>query len=118
VPQSESTSKPADDREVIWTCKIGGVTAVPLRDGADAHMRAAVQRAFAQLTAEDPKFTLSGWGGTLTPDEREAVEPKPAAAESTAPAVPNDADYLSGQGLGFGVFVPRRFRHRNLDVAV
>lgn len=55
--------------ERIWECKIGGHVNIP--DGADAPMRAAVERAFYDLTGRHSEFTLSGWGGTLTAAERE-----------------------------------------------
>lgn len=59
--------------EKIWTCKIGGFAA-QLPRGADAPMRAAVARAFREITGAEPDFCFSGWGGDLTEPERAVVE--------------------------------------------
>ncbi len=57
----------------IWTCKIGeNVDALP--PGADSPMRAAVARAYREITGRDPDFIFSGWGGALTEGERAAHE--------------------------------------------
>ena len=57
----------------IWTCKIGEVDDSALPDGSDAPMRQAIQRAYRELTGQDPKFIFSGWAGELTTYEREIV---------------------------------------------
>lgn len=61
-------------RQNIWTCKIGECDTDILPNGADAPMRRAVERAYMELTGEEPKFIFSGWGGELTEGERAAHE--------------------------------------------
>lgn len=61
----------------IWHCKIGGQNH-DLPEGADAHMRRAVNVAYEQVTGFQAQFFFSGWGGTLTKGERnvhDAVNP-------------------------------------------
>lgn len=60
--------------ENIWKCKIGGPVAELLLKGADSPMRQAVERAYFELTGQYPKFTFSGWAGSLTESERAVVE--------------------------------------------
>lgn len=58
----------------VWVCKIGEVDPTKVPPGGDAPMRAAVARAYVELTGEEPDFTFSGWGGELTEPERAVVE--------------------------------------------
>lgn len=58
----------------IWYCKIGEVASLPEVGGADLPMRKAVERAYKELTGEEPVFTFSGWGAELTEPERAVVE--------------------------------------------
>lgn len=86
--------------EKVWTCKIGAVADHELPAGADAPMRQAVEDAFRLLTAVEPEFCFSGWGGALTEAERAVVEdrePTPRVNEVTIDVV--DA------GDGFNAFL-------------
>ena len=71
----------------IWTCKIGECEDGDLLGpdgkyyGADWPMRQAVAKAYKEVTGKEPRFIFSGWGGELTPIEREVVEEKPATIE-------------------------------------
>jgi hypothetical protein len=56
----------------IWDCKIGEVDAIG--SGMDLPMRAAVAKAYHEITGEEPDFIFSGWGGQLTEPERAVVE--------------------------------------------
>jgi hypothetical protein len=60
----------------IWYCKIGEIDAKNLEqwNGADLPMRAAIERAYKDVTGEDAQFCFSGWGGELDEAERAAVE--------------------------------------------
>lgn len=58
----------------VWTCKIGGTTALPIGGSCDAPMREAIERAYREITGQEPDFTFSGWGGELTEGERATVE--------------------------------------------
>lgn len=58
----------------IWSCKVGQVVDEDVLDGADQPMAAAVKRAYKELTGKEPDFMFSGWGDSLTEDEREVVE--------------------------------------------
>ena len=58
----------------IWKCKIGECDVALLPDGADAPMRAAVRRAYKEITGQEPTFLFSGWGAELTEPERAVVE--------------------------------------------
>lgn len=60
----------------IWECKIGIESDVELPFGADMPMRAAVRRAFIQITGKEPDFTFSGWGATLNQIERDIIDQK------------------------------------------
>jgi hypothetical protein len=60
----------------IWTCKIGECEDSTLPMGADSPMRQAVREAYVRITGQEPKFTFSGWGGSLTEVERQVVEGK------------------------------------------
>lgn len=71
-PPTETVA--TDDRpEDIWSCQIGGRVR-GLRHGADGPMRAAVERAFKEITGFDAEFTFSGWGSTLSEGRRAVVE--------------------------------------------
>ena len=56
----------------IWKCKIGETDNLP--HGSDLPMRNAVERAYREITGEDPMFIFSGWGAELTEPERAVVE--------------------------------------------
>lgn len=58
----------------IWSCKIGEASPGQVPPGADAPMREAVERAYREITGEDPKFIFSGWGAELDEGERAVVE--------------------------------------------
>ncbi|SFJ49772.1 hypothetical protein SAMN03159338_1571 [Sphingomonas sp. NFR04] len=64
----------------VWGCKIGEVDASKLPPGSDAPMRAAVAKAFREITGDDPQFIFSGWGASLAPEERNVVNGWNAAA--------------------------------------
>jgi len=53
----------------VWTCKIGGNVHVP--SGGDAQMRGAVELAFMRMVGKKPDFCFTGWGGDLSPLEKE-----------------------------------------------
>src|SRR5216117_3983789 len=57
----------------VWECKIGG-SATGLPAGADYPMRRAIERAYREITGEDPEFIFSGWDGDLTESELAVVE--------------------------------------------
>ena len=57
----------------IWECKIGTGASLELPMGADYPMRAAIQKAFYELTGVEPEFTFSGWGADLTASEKDVV---------------------------------------------
>lgn len=61
----------------IWQCKIGILGEAELPDGCDAPMRAAVRRAFFEITGKDAEFVFSGWSAKLTEGELAVVAPKP-----------------------------------------
>lgn len=65
----------------IWSCKIGECDAELLPDGADAPMRAAVERAYRELTGFDAAFNFSGWGAELDESERAVVEKREPSPE-------------------------------------
>ena len=56
----------------IWTCKVGGNAEIAIGD--DAPMRLAVEKAYRELTGQDPAFLFSGWAGTLNKYEQEVVD--------------------------------------------
>lgn len=58
----------------IWFCKIGETDPVNVPAGGDLPMRLAVERAYRELTGNDPSFCFSGWAGALTEPERAVVE--------------------------------------------
>lgn len=58
----------------VWECKIGEVDPSKVPSGGDGPMRHAVERAYWELTGEEPRVTFSGWGGELTPHERAIME--------------------------------------------
>lgn len=62
----------------IWSCKIGELTEEELHDAhpnpADPPMRAAIERAYRDVTGRDPQFIFSGWGAELEEIERAVVE--------------------------------------------
>lgn len=66
-----------DDLLTVWTCKIGWAHRDHLPSGSDGPMRAAVARAFKELTGYDDDFIFSGWGGTLTMVETAIVTKQP-----------------------------------------
>lgn len=69
--------------EHIWVCKVGGKIPDEVWEGPDgkyvAHdpmMREAVEVRFRSAFGVDPDFCFSGWGGTLTPLQRNVVDNK------------------------------------------
>lgn len=64
---------PATD-PVNWTCQIGEVPRDSIPDDSDGPMRAAVARAYRELTGRDDDFLFSGWGDPLPERYRAAVE--------------------------------------------
>ena len=54
----------------IWDCKIGEVDEFSLPDGADYPMRRAIEKAYIEITGQEPDFIFSGWGAELTIGER------------------------------------------------
>lgn len=65
----------------IWSCKIGECDAALLPEGADAPMRAAVGRAYREVTGVDAAFNFSGWGAELEEPERAVVEKREPSEE-------------------------------------
>lgn len=57
----------------VWGCKLGVARRSELPDGADAPMRTAVERAYRELTGQEPDFCFSGWGEVLDEGELDAV---------------------------------------------
>ena len=57
----------------IWSCKIGLITTGNLPSGSDAPMRAAVEKAYKELTGHEADFCSSGWGAELTSGEARSV---------------------------------------------
>lgn len=87
----------------IWTCKIGETLARLLPSGADAPMRAAVERAYVNLTGREPDFLFSGWGGELTEAERAAHEDRlPAPLSSLDTVLTEVADERARQDAKWG----------------
>ncbi len=70
--QPRPKEQPVDTDENIWSCKIGGPAHIG--QGADLPMRAAVERAYRAITGQEPEFIFSGWGDSLTDNERAVVE--------------------------------------------
>lgn len=62
------------NKKKIWECKIGEVEAKYLEPGSDSPMRRAIEKAYKELTGQEPEFIFSGWGGELTPGERRALK--------------------------------------------
>ena len=58
----------------IWDCKIGTKSNVMLPSGADVPMRAAIAKAFKEITGVDAEFCFSGWGAELNEVELSVVE--------------------------------------------
>jgi len=84
-PSAEQAQQPAQAKERIWFCKIGGIVD-PMPHGADGPMREAVAEAFKRLNGHaEPAFIFSGWGGELTEPERAVVENR-LPVEQPAPA--------------------------------
>lgn len=63
------------DRKPVWRCKIGiSGGPIPMPDGCDGPMRAAVREAYIRITGREPEFIFSGWNSDLTEIERAVVE--------------------------------------------
>lgn len=62
------------ERGNIWYCKIGESAATDLPPGSDSPMRRAIERAYIELTGQEPEFIFSGWGQELDESERAVVE--------------------------------------------
>jgi hypothetical protein len=67
----------------IWYCKIG--EAEPTQEGADLPMRAAVSKAFLEITGKESSFIFSGWGASLTESERAVVEDREPVLDHVSP---------------------------------
>ena len=83
----------------IWSCKIGECDEGLLEDGADAPMREAVTKAYAELTGIDNEFCFSGWGAELDEFERAVVddtEPEPKITDKQR------LDFLETNPSSFG----------------
>lgn len=69
--RAEGLSMSTSPHQRVWSCKIG--FAGDSRVGSDKTMRAAVERAYRELTGRHAEFCFSGWGGGLTDGEAEIV---------------------------------------------
>jgi len=58
----------------VWYCKIGVTGDLITPKNADLPMRAAIEKAFIDITGQDAEFTFSGWGGELEESELAVVE--------------------------------------------
>lgn len=54
------------DELEYWTCTIGPVRRSEIPKGADSPMRAAVERAFKEITGRYPERLSSGWGCSVS----------------------------------------------------
>jgi hypothetical protein len=64
-----------DNTREAWTCKIGSVKGVQIPLGADAPMRAAIRKAFKEVTGEDAEAIFSGWGSKFNEAELHVIDP-------------------------------------------
>lgn len=58
-----------NSKRQAWECKIGVVAGVEIPRGGDAPMRRAVEKAFFELTGQEPDANFSGWGATFNSAE-------------------------------------------------
>lgn len=68
------------DKRKVWYCRIGVTESVTVPNGADAPMRAAVKRAFSEVTGREYDHCFSGWAYEWPEDELAVIEnrlPKP-----------------------------------------
>lgn len=56
----------------IWSCKIGEVDSAWVPD--DFPMRMAVEEAYKRITGRESDFLFSGWGASLTENERIVID--------------------------------------------
>ena len=56
-----------------WYCKIGNADG-PLPHGCDYPMRRAVERAYREITGQEPDFIFSGWSAQLTDSEQRVLD--------------------------------------------
>lgn len=84
-----------------WGCKIGEVDPKLVPSNGDLPMRKAVEKAYKEITGQEPSFIFSGWGEELTLDESNALkefDPTPCCyqhgvgAISTSESCPKIAD--------------------------
>lgn len=66
APKREPFEAPAHK---AWECKIGVIGDLDLPWAADVPMRAAVEKAFFELTGQHAQFNFSGWGAKLDEGE-------------------------------------------------
>jgi hypothetical protein len=62
---------------ITWDCKVGEIPREHLHERhphGDTPMRAAIAKAYLELTGREPDFLFSGWGGKLDEGERAVVE--------------------------------------------
>lgn len=75
----------------VWECKIGEVDPEKVPPGGDGPMRHAVEKAFLDLTGEEPQACFSGWGSEFTAHERAIAEGYPATFKDIHPDLKRDA---------------------------
>lgn len=96
----------ADAPLTIWSCKIGEVSRARLPRSPDLPMRDAISKAYEEITGKEPDFIFSGWGASLTKNERAVVEDgeldlDDEVATTPPPASPGeDAIWLRSFGTG------------------
>lgn len=59
----------------VWFCKIGCTEEVSIPKGADAPMRAAIRKAFKEITGQDCEAIFSGWDQEFSPAELHVIDP-------------------------------------------
>lgn len=59
--------------EQIWECKIGANVLAGIPRGADGPIRAALEKAFFDVTGVAAEFSFGGWGAALNETERAIV---------------------------------------------
>lgn len=68
-------SRPSVRDGSTWECKVGIApgTPVSLPGGGDFPMRVAIEKAFLEVTGQEPEYCFSGWGAELTAMEKEVL---------------------------------------------
>lgn len=107
----------ASGERYVWECAVGGRSPVIVPNGGDFPMRQAVEKAFFDLTGQNPEMCYSGWGRKFTdkvsPAVQDVLAERRRQIETEGFQSDRDDTYVGGElasaGAVYGIISTGRF---------